>query len=1769
MAKTVLNTNIFNADIDSHINTSTAAANEVLSYTGSDYDWVVQSGGIALTDLSVTTNSAGTAALTYSNSTGVFTYTPPDLSSYLTSEVNDLTASVTWANVPNANITESSVTQHQAALSITSTQVTDFSEAVDDEVSTLLQAGNGIDLDYDDVNNELTITSEVMEITAYNGTGSTLSKGTVVYQTGVQGTNISVAAATNTSASTMPAVGLVIADIANAGTGKIAVSGFVKQLDTSAFSAGDVLYVGTSGALTATKPTGQSALIQNFGRAIKINAASGEILISGAGRSNDTPNLNNGNVFIGNASNQAVARALVEADISDLQTYLTSYTETDTLDSVTGRGSSTTNNITVGNATITGNLTVQGTTTTLETATLSVEDKNITINYSTGDSSASADGAGITIQDAVNSTTDATILWDATGDKFEFSHAVDVTGNITVSGTVDGRDLATDGTKLDGIEANADVTDATNVAAAGAVMDGDFTANGFMKRTGAGTYTVDTNTYLTSISVGGLSDITVTNVADNEVLAYDSTSSTWINQTAAEAGLATSSQGTLADSALQPADLSVTTNSAGTAALSYSNGVFTYTPPDLSSYLTAETNDLTASVTWANVPNANITQSSVTQHQAALSITESQISDLGTYLTGITGENIGSLSDVTITSAAAGELLRYNGSAWVNSDPVAGRFSIINNASSAYVFTGSGTSSDSNPTLYLTRGQTYEFVVNASGHPFYIKTVSGTGTSNAYSDGVTNNGAATGTVTLTVQMDAPDTLYYNCSVHSAMAGTIYILDSTIALSDFSVTTNSAGTAALSYSNGVFTYTPPDLSSYLTGITGQSIENLSDVNTMTPTDGQVLTWDNANSRWDAASPSGGSYSDSSVDSHLNTSTATANQVLSWTGSDYDWVAQSGGGGGGASVTSSDTAPSSPSAGDLWYDTTTLRLYVYYNDGSSSQWVKANPSGSSGALVQESAPTNPAAGNLWFDPSTLETYVYYNDGDSNQWVQTNPAASSAGTTVYSSVDDLPLSGVETGAQAFVSSTSRLYLWNGTGWYNIALINTTPSISGASSAYTLATDGTATTVTITATDPEGLPITYSIVSDTSGNIATVAQGTGASSNVFTITPSTSAANAGTFSLTFRASDGVNIATAASSFTLQFQIPNSHYTHALVTSVGANNADNNDFVDSSTNSHTITASGDVTQNTFSPYRSGGHSLYFDGVNVMDLGFSTLNSGNWTFECWALCETGETILGKYNGGNQLEAFAISGTTGYMYTHTGVGVEAPTCNTDLRDGKWHYLVWERYNGTYYYWADGSAEASFANTEAPSGGGNWLMGGVASGRFKGYVKEARFSLSTAVYSGNAPTTPTEPQTTSNATDAFFTGVGTEIKDYSSNNRTFNTSTTQLRPSSPYDYEEYSSSSNGGSIAFDGTGDYLKVASSSTFNLYNTAFTIEGWFYATAPASAEHVFASYIDASNRESLYFSNSTTLNWWVNGSTRISATVTANKWYHVAIVDNGGTTTMYINGASEGTWTSSYTDGNRLAWIGTYNDAATATDSFTGFISDWRIVKGTAVYTSAFTPPTAPLTAITNTQLLVSGTNAGIIDKSQTINSMTLTGGTKSSTTQSKFLTSSIYFDGVDDMITFPRFNITAGEDFTIEFWHYLTARVDSYPAFFGNYTTWTTGTLQFFAGHGGSTTTQYQLAHNGSFPAINAGTVNYNQWVHVAIARYNGTITVYIDGSSIGTVASSVALDGNGTSFFVGRSSDSADGHIQGYLSDFRVTRGLARYTANFTPPTASLKG
>ena len=147
----------------------------------------------------------------------------------------------------------------------------------------------------------------------------------------------------------------------------------------------------------------------------------------------------------------------------------------------------------------------------------------------------------------------------------------------------------------------------------------------------------------------------------------------------------------------------------------------------------------------------------------------------------------------------------------------------------------------------------------------------------------------------------------------------------------------------------------------------------------------------------------------------------------------------------------------------------------------------------------------------------------------------------TEKFTTASLLPSSGT-IGEQAFVEETNRLYIWNGSGWYNIALINTTPtwdSNGQPAATYTLDADSpqTATTITLAASDPEGIPISYNYVTGGSmDSIATISQ----DSSVFTITPKTEAQvpNGGTGTITFRATDGINILPQVSSFTLTFPV-------------------------------------------------------------------------------------------------------------------------------------------------------------------------------------------------------------------------------------------------------------------------------------------------------------------------------------------------------------------------------------------------------------------------------------------------------------------------------------------------------------------------------------------------------------------------------------------------------------------------------------------------------
>ena len=150
-------------------------------------------------------------------------------------------------------------------------------------------------------------------IEARNASGATIAKGVPVYIAGHSGSKILIAPADADDATKMPAIGLMDATTANNTDCNVVAFGNLTGVPTNTFSVGATLYISTTpggstfGGLTTTKPTGETALVQNIGKVARSDASVGQIIVSGPGRSNDVPNLDNDQFFLGNASNQAVA----------------------------------------------------------------------------------------------------------------------------------------------------------------------------------------------------------------------------------------------------------------------------------------------------------------------------------------------------------------------------------------------------------------------------------------------------------------------------------------------------------------------------------------------------------------------------------------------------------------------------------------------------------------------------------------------------------------------------------------------------------------------------------------------------------------------------------------------------------------------------------------------------------------------------------------------------------------------------------------------------------------------------------------------------------------------------------------------------------------------------------------------------------------------------------------------------------------------------------------------------------------------------------------------------------------------------------------------------------------------------------------------------------------------------------------------------------------------------------------------------------------------
>ena len=646
-----------------------------------------------------------------------------------------------------------------------------------------------------------------------------------------------------------------------------------------------------------------------------------------------------------------------------------------------------------------------------------------------------------------------------------------------------------------------------------------------------------------------------------------------------------------------------------------------------------------------------------------------------------------------------------------------------------------------------------------------------------------------------------------------------------------------------------------------------------------------------------------------------------------------------------------------------------------------------------------------------------------------------------------------------------------------------------------------------------------------------------------------------------------------------------------------GTNGAQNNTFLDGSSNTFAITRNGNTTQGTFSPFSQTGWSNYFPGssstwINAPDNAVLELGSNNFTIECWIYATSSfsatRIISSKYNH------FVLGINTTPALTFSWYGTSSSSSIGTLVDtsiNKWHHIAICRSGSTLYMFQNGqqltltnSTITGTLNNDVtgPIIGGNSNQSGgsiiSANDPWVGYVSNYRLTNGAALYtSGFTPSTSPLTTTSQGASASqveWLTAQSNRFADNSDNQFTLTVNgSPSVTPFSPFaPTQSYSAASVGGSGYFDGTGDYLDVANNAALQLGTSDFTLEAWAYLIDQAGT----ANHVIISKQNYLIYYEEAISKWIFEtnlGSITSSSTWPLSAWQHVAATRSGNTFTLWVNGTSQGTLTNSgsVTDAGGLMNIG--RNVGNSSNYTQGYLSSLRLVKGTAVYTSAFTPPTAPLTAITNTSLLLNFTNAGITDATAK-NVLETVGNAQISTTQSKWGGGSIAFNGTTDYLVSSAslsewIAFHNGGPFTIDLWFY-TGSTASMTLLGTNAATATTGfylavndtaarDIGFFV---------YRGVGGSVFFARSSGSVwSLNDWNYVTVTMDSSkNLTIYVNGSSVATASGTSFSFSSGNAsypFAVGRfQSASPGGYFNGYIDDLRMTKSVVR---SATTPTA----
>jgi hypothetical protein len=634
--------------------------------------------------------------------------------------------------------------------------------------------------------------------------------------------------------------------------------------------------------------------------------------------------------------------------------------------------------------------------------------------------------------------------------------------------------------------------------------------------------------------------------------------------------------------------------------------------------------------------------------------------------------------------------------------------------------------------------------------------------------------------------------------------------------------------------------------------------------------------------------------------------------------------------------------------------------------------------------------------------------------------------------------------------------------------------------------------------------------------------------------------------------------------------------YTTLLLHGNGTNGGQNNTFQDSSSNNFTITRNGNTTQGTFSPFSQTGWSNYFDGSgDYLTLGGQSafvFGTGDFTIEMFAyVTNTANTIFDLRPSTPSGAYITIYMTGGVIYYYAN-GANQINGGT-LPLNQWVHIVASRVSSNTRLFINGVQVGSTYSdtTNYTTSGSRPIIGAdgnvTGSTPMIGYLSNLRVVKGSGVTSVTVPTAPL----TNITNTSLLTCQSNRFVDNSSNAFTITvTGDTSVQAFSPFQpTSAWSASTNGGSGYFDGSGDSLSVAANAAWNLGSSAFTIECWSYPTASQSDKHLFS--LNSSGGTGywvLRYDTGTVPQFIYNnyGTSLTSSTAaTLNQWNHIAMVSNGSTMSLYLNGTRVATASaSSINDGSsNPLYVGSQYGV---NRDISGYLASGRVVKGSAVYDpsqSTLTVPTAPLTAITNTQLLLNFTNAGIID-STAKNDLQTVGNAQISTAQSKFGGASMYFDGTGDYLQNRLTDLTnfGTGDFTMECWIYPTAS-GSLRTIVDTRGTDINAAYGWFL----SASDKLDFLYKGSSPfrLTSSGSVSTNTWTHVAVCRASGTLRLFINGNIDGSATVTDSLNGAAGTRIGGGYADGSGNpgfYLTGYIDDLRITKGYARYTANFTP-------